>query len=52
MEVMFVEMIRDGREVLTHRQTQSMCVLSILKGLGSIRRYFGLNILGKLNTFV
>ena len=31
MEVMFVEMIRDGREVLTHGQTQSMCVLSILK---------------------
>ena len=23
-----------------------------LKGLGSIRGYFGLNILGKLNTFV
>ena len=25
---------------------------SLLKGLGSIRGYFGLSILGKLNTFV
>ena len=44
-------LLKEGRTKITIADHGPKRVF-LYKGLGSIRGYFGLNILGKLNTFV